>query len=146
MKPKTIAAATIALALAAPASAYAEKWTVSCGSASLAAQEKNAKDPYELLEVKHFVLKVDVEAKSCTVEAAEAVFRKGKSDPVAMKADAGAKCTLRVTDKGRVFMDGRADLKGDKALTSPILTINYEVRKEPPAAGSPELDGPVFHH
>jgi len=127
-----------------PALASADKWTVSCGAATLAAKEKGAANPYELLDVKRFVLKVDVAAKTCAVEAAEAGFIKGKASPVALKADADAKCTLNITNKGRVFMDGRANLKGDKALSSPILTINYEVRNPPPATGSPDAMGKYF--
>jgi hypothetical protein len=144
MRLKLLSVTLVAIAGAMPASASADKWTVSCGAGTLAAQEKNAKNPYELLEVRRFVLKVDVVAKTCAVEAAEAAFTKGKATPVALKADADAKCSLNVTNKGRVFMDGRANLKGDKVLSSPILTINYEVRKQPPAAGSPDSMGKYF--
>jgi hypothetical protein len=83
---------------------------------------------------------VDTDAKSCTVEAVEAAYAKGKSGAVALK-DPAAKCTVNVTKQGRAFMDGRANLKADKVLTSPILTVNYEVRKAPPAAGTPDSMG-----
>lgn len=134
-----IVLATIAIA-AAPA--QAQKLTVTCEAANLAAYDKGADKPYEVLQVKKFVVKVDVDAKSCTVESADAVYLKGKAEPAAMRGDTkAAKCTLNITNKGRIFMDGRADLKADKALTSPILTVNYEVRREPPAAGSADAKG-----
>jgi len=133
-----ISAATIAFA----APALAQKVTVSCDAAALAAYDKGTDKPYELLQVRAFVVKVDVDAKSCSVETAEGVYLKGRNDPVAMKSDpAKAKCDLRVTDKGRVFMNGRTHLSADKNLMTPILTLNYEVRKEAPAAGSADAKG-----
>ncbi len=133
-----ISAAT--LSIAAPA--LAQKLTVSCDAANLAAYDKGADKPYELLQVRRFVVKVDVDAKSCTVEAAEGVYLKGRNEPVALKSDPkAAKCDLRVTDKGRAFMNGRTHLSAEKGLTTPILTINYEVRKEAPAAGSADAKG-----
>ncbi len=144
MRTKLLAVTLVALACAVPDSASADKWTVSCGPATLSAREKGAKNPYELLDVKRFVLKVDVAARTCAAELAEAAWVKGKANPITLKAGAEAKCSLEVTNKGRVFMNGRADIKADKVLTSPILTINYEVRKPPPAAGSPESMGKYF--
>jgi hypothetical protein len=143
MKARLLAMLPAAFAIAAPAPALAQKWTVSCGPATLVAQDKGAKDPYEVLEVRRFVLKVDVTAKSCAVDSVEATYAKAKSSPIAIK-DPAAKCTLNVTNKGRVFMDGRANLKGDKVLASPILTVNYEVRAAPPSAGSPDSMGKYF--
>lgn len=140
-----LAAGGLALGMLAPAQAHAQKLTVSCEAASLAAYDKGADKPYELLRVQRFVVKVDVEAKSCAVESAEATHLKGRNHPQALKSDpAAAKCTLRVTDKGRAFMNGRAHLKGDASVVKPILTINYEVHKAPPAAGSAESKGEYF--
>jgi hypothetical protein len=139
---KIVSAGILGLCAALPTTAAADKWTVSCGPATLLAQEKN-KDPYEQLQVRKYVMKVDVAAKSCAVEAVDAAYAKGKAGAVALK-DPGAKCTLNVTKQGRVFMDARANLKGDKVLSSPILTLNYEVQKAPPAAGTPASTGKYF--
>jgi hypothetical protein len=140
-----LAAAGIALAALSAGPVQAQKLTVSCEEGSLAAYDKGADKPYELLQVKKFVLKVDVDAKTCAVESAEAVYLKGKAQPQALKSDPeAAKCTLRVTDKGRAFMNGRSHLSGDKGAVTPILTINYEVLKAPPAAGSAEAKGEYF--
>lgn len=134
---------TVVLAMATPA--LAQKLTVSCEGANLAAYDKGADKPYELLQVRRFVVNVDVSAKTCSVEASEGTYLKGRNEPVAMKSDPkAAKCDLRVTDKGRAFMNGRAHLGGEKAVMTPILTINYEVRKEAPAAGSAEAKGEYF--
>jgi len=135
----------LALAIGVAAPAQAQKLTVTCESAALAAYDKDAEKPYELLQVRKFVVKVDVEGKTCAVESAEAVYLKGRSEPQNFVSDPmAAKCDLRATDKGRVFMNGRAHLRADKALAAPILTINYEVRKDPPAAGSTEAKGEYF--
>ncbi len=140
-----LAAGGIALGMLMPAQAQAQKFTVSCEAASLAAYDKGADKPYELLRVQRFVVTVDVEAKSCAVESAEANYLKGRNQPQVLKSDpAAAKCTLRVTDKGRAFMNGRAHLKGEARAVTPILTINYEVHKTPPAAGSTESKGEYF--
>jgi hypothetical protein len=140
-----LAFAGIALAAVSAAPALAQKVTVSCDAASLAAYDKGADKPYELLQVRKFVVKVDVDAKTCAVESAEAVYLKGRAEPVALKSDTeAAKCSLRVTDKGLVFMNGRSHLTADKAIAKPILTINYEVRKNPPAPNSAEAKGEYF--
>jgi hypothetical protein len=143
MKRNLLALAVATLA-AAPGASLADKWTVSCSAATLSAREKGAAVPYEVLAVKRFVLKVDVAARNCAIESIEAAFTKGKSAPVSLKADADAKCTLNVTNKGRVFMDARATLKASNVLASPILTVNYEVRKPPPVAGSSDSMGKYF--
>src|SRR5262245_15725096 len=152
MKTRVVPAILAMLALVVPATAVAQKkaappappkWTVSCAGATLAARDKGAKVPYEAIEVKRFVIKVDVGAKSCSVDSVEATFVQGKAAPVAL-ADPDAKCILNVTSKGRVFLDGRALLKGNKVPSTPIVTVNYEVREEPPAAGSPEAAGRYF--
>jgi hypothetical protein len=134
-----VAIALIAAMGAAPA--HAEKWTISCDAATLAAYDKGASRPYEVLEVKKYVVTVDTDAKTCAFRSVEAVYLKGKSEPVTLAPAPDAKCDLRVTNKGRAFLNARANLKGEKALTSPILTLNYEVRSAPPAAGSAEAKG-----
>jgi len=140
-----LAAAGMALAAFSAGPAQAQKFTVSCEAAALNAYDKGADKPYELLQVRKFVVKVDVDAKICDVESAEAVYLKGKAEPMTLKSDPGAaKCSLRVTDKGRAFMNGRSHLTADKSLVKPILTINYEVRKDPPAKGSAEAQGEYY--
>jgi hypothetical protein len=144
-KKLALAAAAMALAALSAGPAQAQKLTVSCEEASLAAYTKDADKPYEVLQVRKFVVKVDVDAKTCAVESAEAVYLRGKNEPMALKSDPeAAKCTLRVTDQGRAFMNGRSHLTADKGMTKPILTINYEVRKEAPAAGSADAKGEYY--
>lgn len=144
-KRRSIAAAALALAAASAAPALAQKLTVSCEAASLAAYDKGADKPYEQLQVRKFVVKADVDAKSCAVEAADALYLKGRAEMTSLNSDPkAAKCDLRVTDKGRIFLNGRFHLEAPKGLIAPILTINYEVRKEAPAADSAEAKGEYF--
>lgn len=147
MKAKSFAAiicvAALATAIAAPAAA--EKWTIACDAVKLGAYDKGADRPYEMLEIKKFVVSVDTAAKTCSLQSVEGVYLKGTASPVIYSSDAAAaKCDLRVTDKGRAFMNARTDLKGEKALIMPIVTLNYEVRTTPPGAGSPEAKGDIM--
>lgn len=126
----------VAAAVIAPA--QAEKWAVACDRALITATEKGAKGPFEILDIRKVAVKVDTDAKTCALDGAEAAYLKGKAQPVALSPRAeDSKCTLTVTAKGDMFVDIRLVLTGDGAA-SHIVGVNYQLRKEAPAAGSPE--------